>query len=489
MDTRPVPRGLLPCLTFAALGGSFVAALGTPLIPTIAQDRHVSFDVAQWNLTIALLVGAVMTPLISRWGDGGRRRRVLIVVLAITIIGALTAATALTFTQLLVGRALQGAGYAIAPVGIGIAREYLSGPRLHRAVASLAVTIAVGAGIGNPIVGGLTTLLDYRAAFYFAGLFGIASLAWLLAVVPVPPRDTERSVAWDVPGAIVLSIGLGALLLGISRGEAWHWASPGVLILGGLGLLLLAGFVVVELRAAAPLIDLRLAAIPAVLGANVATMFVGMAMFSGTPITVRLVQTPSSQGYGFGATTLTAAMLLFAFSLGSLSSQFMLIRLTTALGARRLLALSACVIGAGWLSIGLFHSALWQIVAAMTVSGFGMGLVFSILPQIIVAAVPDERTTSATGFNTVIRLIGGTLGSAGSAAILTAHTPAGSHYPTEWGIRLALICTATACLLSAITGLALVRGSAREARADYSPVSPVVPSTDSAARRPDTSAP
>lgn len=463
MDTRPVPRGLLPCLTFAALGGSFVAALGTPLIPTIAQDRHVSFDVAQWNLTIALLVGAVMTPLISRWGDGGRRRRVLIAVLVITIVGALTAATAATFTQLLVGRAMQGAGYAIAPVAIGIAREYLSGPRLHRAVASLAVTIAVGAGIGNPIVGGLTTLLDYRAAFYFAGLFGIASLAWLLAIVPAPPRSKERTVVWDIPGAIVLSIGLGALLLAISRGETWQWTSPGVLVLGGLGLALLAAFVVIELRAAAPLIDLRLAAIPAVLGANVATMFVGMAMFSGTPITVRLVQTPSSEGYGFGASTLTAGMLLFAFSLGSLGSQFVLIPLTRALGARRLLAASACVIGTGWLSIGLFHGAIWQIVVAMTVSGFGMGLVFSILPQIIVAAVPGERTTSASGFNTVIRLIGGTLGSAGCAAILTAHTPVGSAYPTEAGIRLALICTATACLLSAITGLAFVRGRAGEA--------------------------
>ena len=463
MDTRPVPRGLLPCLTLTALGGSFVAALGTPLIPTIAADRHVSFDVAQWNLTIALLVGAVMTPLISRWGDGGRRRRVLITVLVITIVGALTAATAPTFAQLLVGRAMQGAGYAIAPVAIGIAREYLTGPRLHRAVASLAVTIAVGTGIGNPIVGGLTTALDYRAAFYFAGAFGLASLAWFLRVVPAPPSGTQGAVQWDIPGAIVLSVGLGALLLGISRGETWHWTSAGVLILGGVGLALLAVFVVLELRAAAPLIDLRLAAIPAVLGANVATMFVGMAMFSGTPITVRLVQTPASEGYGFGASTLTGAMLLFAFSIGSLASQFVLNPLTRLLGARRLLALSAGVIGVGWLSIALFHGAIWHIGLAMTVSGFGMGLVFSILPQIIVAAVPDERTTSASGLNTVLRLIGGTLGSAGCAAILTAHTEAGSTYPTESGIRLALICTATACLLSAITGLAFVRGSSRSA--------------------------
>ena len=152
------------------------------------------------------------------------------------------------------------------------------------------------------------------------------------------------------------------------------------------------------------------------------------------------------------------------------------------------------MIGVGWLSIGLFHGAIWEIVVAMTISGVGMGLVFAILPQIIVAAVPEERTTSATGFNTVIRLIGGTLGSAGCAAILTAHTPVGSVYPTEWGIRLALICTATACVLSAVTGLALVRGSTRQTQAGYAPTL-VVParaaplSTDSAARRPDTKAP
>ena len=464
METRPVPRGLMPCLTFAALGGSFVAALGTPLIPTIAHERHVSFDLAQWNLTIALLVGAVTTPLISRWGDGGRRRTVMITVLGITIAGALTAATAPTFSQLLVGRALQGSGYAIAPVAMGIAREYLSGARLARAVASLAVTIAVGAGIGNPIVGGLTTALDYRAAFYFAGLFGIVSLLWLISTVPAPPRGPDRSVVWDIPGAVVLTVGLGALLLGISRGEAWGWTSTGVLALGGVGLALLGVFVRLELRSPAPLIDLRLAAIPAVLGANVATMFVGMAMFSGTPITVRLVQTPAEQGYGFGASPLTGALLLFAFSMGSLGSQLILGPLTALLGPRRLLALAACFIGSGWLSIGFLHHAIWQITAAMVAAGVGMGLVFSILPQIIVAAVPDERTTSASGLNTVIRLIGGTLGSAGCAAILTAHTPAGSAYPTEAGMRLALICTATTCLLSAIAGLVLVRGPGRGKR-------------------------
>src|SRR6478735_12183235 len=97
--------GLVACLTFCALGGSIVAALGTPMIPTMSEEFGVSLDTAQWTLTIALLIGAVGTPLISRWGDGGRRKRVLAVPLALTVVGAVLGAVAPNFAVLLIGRA------------------------------------------------------------------------------------------------------------------------------------------------------------------------------------------------------------------------------------------------------------------------------------------------------------------------------------------------------------------------------------------------
>jgi predicted MFS family arabinose efflux permease len=451
--------GLVACLTFCALGGSFVAALGTPLIPTVADKQHVSLDSAQWTLTIALLVGAVGTPLISRLADGGRRKRILTVTVALTVLGAIVGAVAPSFGWLLVGRAMQGAGYAIAPIAIGIVRQWVSGPTMQRAVATLSVTIAVGVGIGNPITGAFVTFLNYRAAFWFAGAFGIASLIWLRVAVPDEPPDRGQEPHIDLTGAALLAIGLGALLVAISRGESWGWGSPIVLGLGSGGLVVLAGWAIVELRRADPLVDLRLASLPSVVGANVATLFLGMAMFGGSSLTVRLVQTPTSTGYGLGASTFIGAMLLFAFSCGSLASQFALKPLSARLGLRRLLPLAATLLGFAWLTIGFEHSAIWKLIAVMSIAGVGMGLSFAVLPLLIVAAVPSDRTASANGLNTVIRLIGGTLGSAGSAAVLTAHTAPGAEFPREVGFTLTAFLAAGICWVSASAGWALIRSA------------------------------
>jgi predicted MFS family arabinose efflux permease len=451
---------VVACLTLCALGGSFVAALGTPLIPTVSEKLDVSLDSAQWTLTIALLVGAVGTPLISRLADGGRRRRILTVTLVLTVLGAIIGALAPNFGWLLAGRAMQGAGYAIAPVAIGIVRELLTGAAMRRAVATLSVTIAVGVGIGNPITGAFVTFLNFRAAFWFAGAFGVLSLIWMRMTVPEPPVAGAR-VRIDWPGAFLLSIGLGGLLVAISQGETWGWGSTKVLGLGVGGIVVIAVWALVEIRLRSPLVDLRLAALPSVIGANVATLFLGMAMFGGSSLTVRLVQTPTSTGYGLGANTFVGAMLLFAFSCGSLASQFALKSLTARLGLRRLLPFAAILLGCAWLTIAFVHGAIWQIALVMSVAGIGMGISFATLPLLITSAVPADRTASANGLNTVIRLIGGTLGSAGSAAVLTANTPAGATYPHEIGYTVTGILAAAICWLSATAGWALIRGAER----------------------------
>ncbi|MDR1998695.1 MAG: MFS transporter [Frankiaceae bacterium] len=450
--------GLVACLTFCALGGSFVAALGTPMIPTMSGAFGVSLDDAQWTLTIALLIGAVGTPLISRWGDGGRRKRVLAATLILTVIGAALGAVAPNYGVLLLGRAFQGAGYGIAPVAIGIVRELMSGARMRRAVATLSVTLAIGVGIGNPITGAFVTYVNFRAAFWFAAAFGLVSLLWLLAAVPDRISAGGR-VRIDIPGALLLSAGLGAAMIALSRGDSWGWASAPVLGLGGGGIAALIGWAALELRLANPLVDLRLAALPSVIGANAATVFLGVAMFGGTPMLVRLMQTPTSMSYGLGATTFVAAMVLFLFSLGSLGSQFALARLQAALGLRRLLPLAGVLVGVAWTVNAWVHVAVWQIALVHMIAGVGMGIAFAVLPLLITAAVPAERTASANGLNTVIRLIGGTVGSTGISAILTADTPAGAQYSAEAGYIIGGMVSAGACFASAAIGWLFIRNA------------------------------
>ena len=146
IDSRPGARArsdrrLLAVLVYAALMVAVVSTLGTPLIPDIAADQGVSLHAAQWMLTITLLVGAVTTPILGRLGDGPGRRRVLLVGLAAVCLGSLVAATADSFGQLLVGRALQGVGYGTVPLTIAIARRELSPLALRKAIATLSITV------------------------------------------------------------------------------------------------------------------------------------------------------------------------------------------------------------------------------------------------------------------------------------------------------------------------------------------------------------
>src|SRR5215469_10478686 len=118
-------RGLAGVLVFLAVVSTTVASLGAPLLPTIVTVDHVSLSDSQWALTISLLVGAVATPLLGRLGDGHHRRVTTLATVAAVTAGCVVSALPLGFAVLLMGRALQGVGLALAPLATAVARDNL----------------------------------------------------------------------------------------------------------------------------------------------------------------------------------------------------------------------------------------------------------------------------------------------------------------------------------------------------------------------------
>lgn len=143
-----VSRWLLPVLIFATLVMSVVATLGTPMVPTISREQHVSLSDAQWMLTITLLVGAVSTPVLGRIADGPYRKHVILASLITVLVGSSVAALASWFPLFLVGRAMQGVGYGLVPMAIAVSRDTLPKAKIGQAVAILSMTTAAGTGIG-----------------------------------------------------------------------------------------------------------------------------------------------------------------------------------------------------------------------------------------------------------------------------------------------------------------------------------------------------
>ena len=230
------------------------------------------------------------------------------------------------------------------------------------------------------------------------------------------------------------------------------------------GALALAVWAIVELRTDQPLVDLRLARIRTVLCANLAAVLMAMGMYVGMALVNRLVQTPTGAGYGFGASLVTTGLLLLPLSAGSLISQPLARKLTDRFGMRIALACGAALVAATLLALAASHDALWEIAVVTCLLGVGVGSTFALMPALIVASVPPDRTGSATSLNQVLRSAGGSFGSALGITLLTAHTVAGSPFPSDSGYALAFAAGGLACLAAAVITLLLLPTARRRRR-------------------------
>src|ERR1700729_1356296 len=432
----PASRGrlLAAVLVFLAVESTAVASLGTPLLPAVEQAEHVSLAASQWALTITLLAGSVVTPVMGRLGDGRWRRRTIVGGVAVMLAGCVLSAVPGGFGVFLTGRALQGAGLGLVPLATAVARAGLPAGRSRPVMAAIGITTAVGIGLGYPLVGLLAEYLGLYAPFWFvAGLSGLA----LAASVAVLPPSPDRAPRLDVPGALMLGLGIAGLLLVLANGPVWGWASAATLASAVASVALLAAWAGWELRARWPLIDLRLLRRRPVLAANVMAFGVAVGFYPLASLVVRFVQTPPAAGYGFGASVLVAGAMLTPFSLASFAASRVAVRAARRTSAEFVVAASCVVLIASMVLFLVARDSYAGIVAAMAVVGFGVGCVFAVNPLQITGGVPADQTGSAISFYQLVRTVGYSIASALSATVLAVHVPAGGRVPADAGYSAA----------------------------------------------------
>jgi predicted MFS family arabinose efflux permease len=454
--TGPLPAALL----FIALVVAAIGSLGAPLITAVAQDYHVSLVAAQWTLTITLLSGAVATPLLGRLGSDRRRRSVVLGTLAVVLAGSIATAVPAPFAVLLVGRAAQGVGLGLTALMMATARRHLGG-RAPGTIAMLAVASTVGIGVGYPVAGLLAQVGGVRAA-YLLGL--VVSAAALVTAVVAIPRDTRPEPvdgATDWWGAVLLSLGLVAVLVVTSETDLWSGTPALAASLLAAGLAVLAGWILVERRARRPLVDLTALRHPAVARANLVMCLSGVAMYLLFTLITRYVQTPPEAGYGYGLSDFEAGLVLVPFSAFGFAAGRLVPVLRRRTGPFALLAASAVVLTAASCLFAATRTlgVAWPIVA-MGVLGFGVGGVSAAMPQAILAVTPAEETAAAMSVNQVGRSVGFSVGSALSALVLAGYTPAGRFAPSGDGYTTAAwIAFALAGATAVLAAFGTARGS------------------------------
>ncbi|MFF5341509.1 MFS transporter [Streptomyces althioticus] len=436
--SRPSGRtgaAVVPVLAFA---GIVVAVMQTLLVPVV-KDLPRLLDSAPadatWVLTSTLLSGAVATPVMGRLGDLFGKRRMLVVSLAVMVVGALVSAFTSDLLVMIVGRTLQGFAMGAIPLGIGLMRDTLPRERLGSAMALMSSSIGVGGGLALPAAALVAQHTDWHALYLGAAGLGVIAIALTLAVVPESPLRAEGS--FDLPGALGLTAGLLLFLLPVSKGSEWGWTSGTTLGLLGAAAVVLLLWGLMELRVAAPLVDLRTTARREVLLTNLASIMVGVSFFVVSLVLPQLLQLPTASD-GLGQSMVVAGLCVAPLGLTMMFTAPVYARLSARYGPKVTLIIGLLVIAAGYGGgLGLM-SAAWQTVVTSVVLGAGIGLAYSSLPALIVGAVPASETGAANGLNTLMRSIGTSVSSAVIGMVLanTSDVVGGVAVPTLHGFRM-----------------------------------------------------
>lgn len=451
------PIAILLVAGFSSLCAALMQSLVIPIQPELPAMLGTSASNSAWVVTATLLAGGVAMPVSGKLADLKGRKPVLVVSAIILLIGSLICALGDSLAPVLVGRVLQGLAMGYIPVAISFVRELMPAHLRNTAVAGISATMGVGGALGLPLAAWIAQSYDWHALFWLASALAVVMVVATAAVMP--HRPAAQTGKLDVIGALGMAVGVVALLVGVSKGNDWGWASPTTLaaIIGGIVVLLLWGRF--EVRQKNPLVDLRTTARRPILLTNIAALMAGFGMMAQSIVVPQLLQGPEATGYGLGQTMLQAGLWMAPAGLMMMIFTPVSSRMLTALGGRITLATGMVVMAAGYAVAFFLTDAPWQLMLAACVSSAGVGIAYAAMPTLIMENSPASEAGAGVGVNALMRSMGTTVAGAVMAIVLTSVTTTlgGTDVPTVTAFKLCLLLGAIAGLGAAVVTLCIAR--------------------------------
>ncbi|GAA1270431.1 MDR family MFS transporter [Sphaerisporangium rubeum] len=441
-ERGPVLAAVMLCTGLIALDSTIIATA----VPSMVTDLG-GFSQFPWLFSIYLLTQAVTVPLYGKFADQFGRRPVLFFGIAVFLLASVLCGLAWSMPALIVFRALQGIGAgAIGPMSITIVGDMYSVEERARVQGYLASVWAMSAVVGPALGGVFADFLSWRWIFFINIPLG-AIAAWTLAR-RFKEKVTRSSHKIDYLGATLLITGSSLIILGLLEGGvAWDWLSPPSLAIFTTGAILTTAFVLVERRAAEPILPLWVFGRRTLTGGNLVALSTGAILIGLTSY----VPTYTEGVLGTGA--LLAGFALAALSIGwPLASTFSG-RLYMRIGFRDTALIGSGILVAGTaLCILLLteHAKVWQVAAACFVAGVGLGLSASPVMVAVQSVVDWDRRGVVTATNLFCRSLGSAVGAALLGAIANATlTDRFTHPPAALAGKLPASLDATGLVLGA----------------------------------------
>lgn len=441
----------------------FMAALDnlvvTTALPSIREDLGGALGDLEWTVSAYTLTFAVLLMFGAALGDRFGRRRLFLAGLTVFTAASAAAALAPGIGTLIAARAVQGVGAAVLmPLTLTLLTAAVPAAKRGMAYGIWGAVNGLAVASGPLIGGSLTEHISWQWIFWLNVPLGLALLP-LARLRLAESRGTGAPL--DIRGTLLASGGLFGIVYGLVRGPADGWTSPFVLIGLFAGTALLAGFVHHGIRAATPMLPMRLFRSRAFSGINAASLLMFLGMFGSIFLLSQYLQ--SVLGYspteaGLRMLPWTGMPMLVAPIAGILSDR---------IGGRPVVAtgLFFQAVGLGWMAFVVTVDASYTVqLPGLIMSGIGMALFFAPASNLVMSSVRPHEQGVASGANNALREVGGALGIAIMSSIFSAQGGYESGQAFVDGLRPALVTGAGVVALAGVAAL-LIPARRRAAQA------------------------
>ncbi|MFC7984138.1 MFS transporter [Streptomyces sp. NPDC057336] len=396
--------------------------LGANATASVAQSFRTT-HVAWFGLTV-VLISTMLTPFVMKLGDRYGKKRLMLAMTALGVLGDVIAAMAGSFWLLLVGRAVAGCYGPFAALSFPAVRDIFPARLVKPASAVLGSSVGLVALAAPFLAGWLVDGWGYEGVMWFLAAASAVGFALIALLVPQTPRHDHRP-GFDWLGGLILGGGLTAVVYAVGQGESWGWGD--VRTLGWLtaGLAALVVFFFVERSSAHPILELKVLSRRPVALVLVTGGLAQSVAYTMPSMAILLALYPHIPGVsaGLGWTAQHNAVVSVSWNVVMFGAGIIASRLLRTIDARLLWWTGLALMGAGYGLVGFFHADETQLVLTSCLANLGAGLVVAGAPVLVVGVVSKNEQGMGSGMlNMLINFFGAIVTALSFAALATHST-------------------------------------------------------------------